>query len=360
MGKKGQRERIQDPFEFEAWRRDTGGLSAATRGIWLDWIEELAHPVAGGRISALVSEWSRMGRCTETEAEQAIAELRKWGVANVKIRNRGQNDGQLVDISCRRIERAYKRKEEKRLCEERRRMRTACGQPVDGDADKTRKNAGPTVRKKDLRKALGKDRSISRNEEKDPETRSVSVSGETSTRETLPDPILPEHVWSFADVVRLAAAICGEADSRYTLNTFRKRWKEIGDRTFRAELDSFFAELRAGEIPQRKGRAFTARLMKLRDAVLIRQAAEASLASVAPAAVGNACRHCGDTGTIRNVPVPEGDFAEGGRRDLPCGFCATGQREMERAGMTSDQQQELVRHEMAALRVSPDEFSVMT
>lgn len=350
VAKKGQRERIVPAWDFAAWLLDTAALSLPTQAIWLAWLAALYDPAVGGMATKTVAEWSRLGRCTPAQAQEAFGELRQNAVCVVRFSRRCAD---LVTVMSRRVSKLYKIKEDNRLRQERRRM----SRENPRDVTKMSQNAFPTVRKK----ALGKDRSITRNRKKDFGKTSVSGSVENVTSNSpsvpIPNPITKDDVWSHPDAVRLAAAICGEETSRLTLNTFRKRWKAIGDRAFRHELASFHAELMAGERPARPGAALTERLTKLMEAADIRSAAQASL-DAAPSAA--ACRHCGGTGTIRDVPVPEGDFAEGGRRDLPCGFCAAGQREMERQGIPAVQQQELVRHEMAALRVAPGEFAGRT
>lgn len=343
MARKGHRERIIPEWDFDALRRDTAMLTPAARGIWMDWLGELYHPRASGRISATVEDWARLGRCTVEEAKKAIGEIRKWDVANVKTRKCGQGYGQVVDIECRRIARAYKRKEDKRLCESKRRACSGCGQSVEGDADNTQENGVPTVRKK----ALGKYRSISRNPKDSVGGNSVSGSGKKSTPEPIPEPVTKEAILCFADVVRLAAWICGEPNSRLTLNTFRKRYREIGDRLFRSELDSFFAEWKSGEVPMNAGAAFTARLTELSKRAQVKKSVQDSLHGSGQ----KACGWCSGGGIIKGVPVPDGDgFQEGRTEDQPCGFCLSGQREMEKRGLAREQQEKLVRHQIEVLR----------
>ena len=355
VAKKGQRERIHPVWDGPAYLMDTAALSLVTQAVWMAWLLGcLYDPANGGRATKTLDEWARIGRCSVDQAKVAMAELKKNGTAEVSESRRCHG---LVTLMSRRVYREYKMKEDNRLRQVRHRMSRVCNEKTAFLSQ----NEVPTVRKKDLKKDPSdpKDRGISRNEKKDPEQPSISGSVDKIVTEPIPTPITKEDVWSFGDIVRLAAAICGESKSAYTRNTFQARYRVIGDHAFRSEVASFFAELHAGEEPARRGKALTARLTALMEATEARKAIAASLATAAQA-TARPCRHCNDTGTIRDVPVPDGDFTEGGRRDLPCGFCLAGTREMERAGMPPAQQQELVRHEMAVLHVQPEEFAGRT
>ena len=257
MAKKGQRDRIVPAWDFSAWLMDTAALSLPTQAVWMAWLAALYDPAAGGIATKSVAEWARIGRCTAAEARTALDELRKNAVCDVRISRRCAD---LVTVVSRRVSRLYNIKETNRLRQERRRMSRRNPQ----DVTKTSQNAFPTVRKKDPKKDPSdpKDRGIYRNEKKDPEQPSVSGSVYKIVTEPIPTPITKEDIWSFGDIVRLAAAICGESKSAYTRNTFQARYRVIGDHAFRSEVASFFSELHAGEEPARRGKALNAVLLQ--------------------------------------------------------------------------------------------------
>lgn len=57
-----------------------------------------------------------------------------------------------------------------------------------------------------------------------------------------------------------AATFCKEADPNWAVATYKKAIRVIGPEAFRAELDTFVAEVEAGEEPESRGKAFTSRL----------------------------------------------------------------------------------------------------
>ena len=60
-----------------------------------------------------------------------------------------------------------------------------------------------------------------------------------------------------------AANYCHEADPVQAVFVFKKAIRAIGPELFRRELDSFVAEVEAGEEPKTRGRAFNARIQDL-------------------------------------------------------------------------------------------------
>ena len=59
---------------------------------------------------------------------------------------------------------------------------------------------------------------------------------------------------------RLMAAFCGESGQSRTKNTFAKAMREMGVKAFREKARQFVEEVLAGEEPDNRGAAFTARL----------------------------------------------------------------------------------------------------
>lgn len=74
--------------------------SPATRGIWIDLVCYLHEMQNGGKLSANIQQFSRLCRCSETEMEMALAELRNTGTARVYEQNG------IFTITCFRMERA--------------------------------------------------------------------------------------------------------------------------------------------------------------------------------------------------------------------------------------------------------------
>ena len=313
----------------------------------------LYDPTHGGRATKSVDEWARIGRCSVEQAEGALDELDKNGTAEVSKNRRCHG---LVTLMSRRVYREYKLKEENRLRQVRHRMSRGCNE----NTTILSQNGFPTVRKKDLKKDPSdpKDRSISRNEKKDPEQPSVSVSVKKFVTEKIPTPITKEDIWSFGDIVRLAAVICGEGNSKYTRNTFQKRYEVIKDHAFRSEVAMFFSELDQGEKVTFRGKALTKRLTNLMNAELTRLDIQKSLEAAATHSQPAICSMCGGAGMIPSVPMPDVDgFAEGTKGELPCGFCQAGKREMDRKGLSMSAQMEIVRHEIEVLGVDVKQFS---
>jgi hypothetical protein len=60
-----------------------------------------------------------------------------------------------------------------------------------------------------------------------------------------------------------ATAYCQEADPNQAIRAHKKAIRTIGPEAFRRELDSFVAEVEAGEEPDSRGRAFMARIRAL-------------------------------------------------------------------------------------------------
>ncbi len=71
---------------------------------------------------------------------------------------------------------------------------------------------------------------------------------------------------SHDELPQWAADYCQEADPNYAIRTHKKMIRTIGPEAFRSELDSFVGDVEAGEEPQIRGRAFTARLNALVNA----------------------------------------------------------------------------------------------
>jgi len=68
---------------------ELSACSPATRGAWIDWLCRMQEQVAAGREPVLrgtVAALSRLGRCSESEAVQALGELQENGAAEVEPR----------------------------------------------------------------------------------------------------------------------------------------------------------------------------------------------------------------------------------------------------------------------------------
>jgi hypothetical protein len=119
-------------WSAEDWRRDTAGLTPATRGIWLSIILHL-HP-RSGRDTLPVRRWVSIAEATPDETISAIAELISRGICDYSfpVANRidGFKDVELTSywsselrrnidcvltLICRRIDKDSKSREAHRL-----------------------------------------------------------------------------------------------------------------------------------------------------------------------------------------------------------------------------------------------------
>lgn len=96
-----------------------------------------------------------------------------------------------------------------------------------------------------------------------------------------------DAAWTVENPWQFAAQYCGQGKDRFTRNTFQKSYREVGDHAFREELHAFMAEIKEGEQVAHRGKAFTARLTKLREQVRVRKACHESLAASAPGFSGD-------------------------------------------------------------------------
>lgn len=109
------------------------------------------------------------------------------------------------------------------------------------------------------------------------EKKSVSDSVKISILKQPEQPHGKESAYSHPEPWRLAAVVCREENQPKTLNTFRKRWREIEDKAFRDELHTFMAELEACEEPPNRGAALNKRLTGIVEATKIRKKIRESL-----------------------------------------------------------------------------------
>jgi len=112
-----------------------------------------------------------------------------------------------------------------------------------------------------------------------PKKKDVSISGDKSSLESeQPEQSLgKEAAYTDPEPCRLAAKICREEHQPKTLNTFKKRLREIGDKAFRDGLHIFLSEIEAGEEPVNRGAALNRRLSKISEAMKIHKMAQQSL-----------------------------------------------------------------------------------
>ena len=129
----------------------------------------------------------------------------------------------------------------------------------------------PTETKTEKRKILKP------NPKKGADSVSDSVSGNGSFLESEQPEEGKDAVFAHPEPWKLAAAFCGQGGDKFTLNTFSKRYGEVGDREFRQELHAFMSEIEAGEKVNHMGRAFTSRLTRLRAQVKVRAEIKESL-----------------------------------------------------------------------------------
>ena len=94
------------------WMKDpsVAVCSPATRGVWVDFLCAMHELSRSGQLTGTREQLSRIGRCTVTELDQVLVELKTSKTANVNIR-----EG-IVNITNRRMLREAKARKASRLC----------------------------------------------------------------------------------------------------------------------------------------------------------------------------------------------------------------------------------------------------
>lgn len=92
------------PFDVERWRADAqlSRCSAATRGVWIDWLGVMWEANRSGEIIGTVDELATLGRCKEVDVTTAIADLTRTGTADITAGSNGE-----YQIVNRRMKRTY-------------------------------------------------------------------------------------------------------------------------------------------------------------------------------------------------------------------------------------------------------------
>lgn len=137
--------------------------------------------------------------------------------------------------------------------------------------------APPAIRNERTKRNRQKIKTENRNPKKGAASGSDSDSGNGSFLESEQPEAGKESAFIHPEPWKLAAEYCGQGRDKYTLNTFSKRYGEVGDREFRQELHAFMSEIEAGEKVNHMGRAFTSRLTRLRAQVKARAEIKESL-----------------------------------------------------------------------------------
>lgn len=90
-------------FHVSDWLSDTATLSPATKGIWIDLLA-LMHIKKTGTITGTLEKLARACRCSTSEMEYAIHELKSENVADIEACY--GNVTEEYSITCRRMKRA--------------------------------------------------------------------------------------------------------------------------------------------------------------------------------------------------------------------------------------------------------------
>lgn len=158
-------------------------------------------------------------------------------------------------------------------------MRKRRGQPL-GDLGSSTGDLGSSTG--DLGSSGGDPRQNRTGTEQDiyPEKKTVSDSVKISILKQPEQPHGKETAFLHPEPWVLAAVVCREEHQPKTLNTFRKRWRELGDKAFREELHTFMAELEEREEPPNRGAALNKRLTGMVVGAKARKLIRVSLDSV--------------------------------------------------------------------------------
>lgn len=89
------------------WRADTGKLTPASRGVWIDLICDMWSQVPKGVTAGTVDELAMTARCSEPQLEAALEQFKRLNICNVSTDCQG-----IVTLTCRRMVRDEKKRVE--------------------------------------------------------------------------------------------------------------------------------------------------------------------------------------------------------------------------------------------------------
>jgi hypothetical protein len=119
--------------------------SASTRGIWMDWVCRMHEGDRCGELQGTAEQLARLGRCSSSEAEAAINELRSTKAADVRVTRRNKSEPPLYVVSNRRMRREFLARKSNAVRQQRFRANTA-RQPCNGHvAQKSRPYSSSSV-----------------------------------------------------------------------------------------------------------------------------------------------------------------------------------------------------------------------
>lgn len=120
-------------FYVSDWLSDTAMLSPATKGIWIDMLA-LMHIKKTGTITGTLEKLARACRCSISEMEYAIREMKSENIADVE-----QCYGNVTEeysITCRRMKRAENERVRSRESMQKKRALQKCyGDVMEEDSD---------------------------------------------------------------------------------------------------------------------------------------------------------------------------------------------------------------------------------
>jgi hypothetical protein len=108
------------------WMKDPAlsRCTPATRGIWMDLLCAMHESDRSGVITGTCEQLARLGRCSAVELDQALADLKATGAADVTVRN------DLVTVANRRMKREAKARNGSKLRMQRMRSNEPVTHPV--------------------------------------------------------------------------------------------------------------------------------------------------------------------------------------------------------------------------------------
>lgn len=111
------------PFYPGDWMKDpaVGLCSPATRGVWVDLLCAMHENDRSGEVSGTLEQLARAARCSPTELQAAVDEIRATGAGDVH--RRGRNGHAVVTVRNRRMHRAAQEHQDARKRQEAHRER---------------------------------------------------------------------------------------------------------------------------------------------------------------------------------------------------------------------------------------------
>ena len=133
----GKTKKVFVQFDADIWLTDTAMLSPLTKGVWIDMLMWM-HAKKTATISGTVEKLARAFRCSASEMQIAVTELKNENVADVTemLQECNGDVTEEYSITCRRMKRAENERVRARECMQKKRALQKCyGDVTEEDSD---------------------------------------------------------------------------------------------------------------------------------------------------------------------------------------------------------------------------------